>query len=62
MVLVQVGDSLLQVRTLLTLVNGKVEEIDERVQRELVHRVDSGHVVENEEQYGSALCARSVSL
>ena len=62
MVLIQVENSLLQLRTPLTLVNGYVEEVDVGIQRKLVHRVDTSHVVENKEQDGGTLGTWTIPL
>ena len=62
MVVVQVLNSYLQVGTPLTLLNGVVEQIDVRVERELVHRIYLTHVIQNEKQDRGSLRARSVTL
>ena len=62
MVIIQVLYSYLQVRAPLTLLNGVVEQVDVRVERELVHRIDLAHVIQNEEQDRGSLCAWPVTL
>lgn len=62
MILVEVDDPLLQFRAALTLLNGQDEQLDVRVQGELVHGVDTAHVVEDEEQDGGSLGTGAVAL
>ena len=62
MILIQIQDSLLKLRAALTLVDGHVEEVDVRIQGELVHGVDCAHVVQDKEEDGSSLGTRSVAL
>lgn len=47
--LIEVINAVLQLAALGAAVNGVVEQIDVRVQRELVHGVDAGQVVQSEE-------------
>ena len=62
MVIVEVLYPDVQVRTALALVYGRVEQVNVSVQGELVHRVDSTHVVQDEEQDGRSLGTRTVTL
>ena len=62
MVVVEVGDSLLQLGASLTLLNGHDEQLDVGVQRELVHGVDATHVVQHKEQDRGSLGTRAVTL
>lgn len=50
MIIIQVLYSYLQIGTPLTLLNGVVEQINVRVERELVHRIDLTHIIQNEKQ------------
>ena len=50
MIVIKVLNSYLKVGTPLTLLNGAVEQIDVRVERELVHRIYLSHVIQNEEE------------
>ena len=61
-VVIEVLDPLLQPGVLQALVDGEREQVDVGVQRELVHGVDSPHVVHHKEEYGGPLGARSVPL
>lgn len=62
MVVVQVLYSYLQVGAPLALLNRVVEQIDVRIERELVHRIDLAHVIQNEKQDRGSLRAWSVPL
>lgn len=62
MVVIQVGDTFLQLGAALTLLDGHDEELDVGIQRELVHGIDATHVVQHKEQDGGALCAWPVTL
>ena len=62
MVVIQVLYSYLQVGTPLALLDRVVEQIDVRVERELVHRIYLAHVIQNEKQDRGSLRARSVAL
>ena len=61
-VLVELVDALLELGAARRLVDRQVEQLDVRVQRELVHRVDAAHVVEHEEEDRRARRARTVAL
>lgn len=62
MELVEIIDAVLQLGTLGRAVDGVVEEIDVRVQGELVHGVDAGQVVQREEQHRRPHRHRHVAL
>lgn len=49
MEVVEFIQTLLQFRRFLTLLDGYVEQIDVRVERELIHRIDLAQIVQNEE-------------
>ena len=61
-VLVELVDSLLKLGAARRLVDRQVEQLNVRVQRELVHRVDAAHVVEHEEEDRRARGAWTVAL
>ena len=50
MIVIKVLNSYLKVGTPLALLNGVVEQIDVRVERELVHRIYLSHVIQNKEE------------
>lgn len=62
MIIVEIVDPLVQLGILRTLFDRCREEIDVRVERELVHWIDEAHIVEDEEEYGSALRARPIGF
>lgn len=59
-VLVQVVDAVLQLVAAVALVDAEDEEVDVGVQRELIHGVDTAHVVEHEEQNRRPLGTRAL--
>ncbi len=61
-VLVKIIDALLKARVFETLVNRVREQLRVGVQRELVHGVDTAHVIHDEEQKRSPLCTRLITL
>ena len=62
MVLIQILYSLLQFRTSLTFLNGHDEQLDVSIQGELIHRVNTTHIIQDKEQDGGSLSRRSVAL
>ena len=62
MILVQTLYPLFYFNTLRAFVDGQLEQGNVRVQRELVHRIDKAHVVENEEEDRGTIGARPVLL
>lgn len=62
MVVVEVGNPFLQLVAALALIHAEVEQVDVGVQRELVHRINAAHVIEDEEEDGGSLGAGAVSL
>jgi len=62
MIVVDVANSLLEVWTLRTFVDGQVEELGVTLQRKLVHRIDLSQVGENKEEDRCSFGAGSISL
>ena len=62
MVVIEVGDPLLQLVAAGALLHAEVEQVYVGVQGELVHGVDAAHVVQHEEQDGGAQRTRTVAL
>ena len=62
MVFVEVGNSFFELGTSLRFFDGEIEQIDVRVESELIHRVDGPHVVQDEEQNGCSLGTRMIPL
>lgn len=62
MVLIQILYSLLQFRTSLTFLNGHDEQLNVSIQGELIHRVNTTHIIQDKEQNGGSLSRRSVAL
>lgn len=61
-VVIQVFDAVLQLIAAVALVNAEDKEADVGIQGELVHGVNSAHVIEHEEQHRGPLGTRTVSL
>lgn len=61
-VVIQVVDAVLQLIAAVALVNAEDKEADVGIQGELVHGVNSAHVIEHEEQHRGPLGTRTVSL
>ena len=62
MVVVQVGNALLQLGAAPALFCAEAEQVNVGVQRELVHGVDAAHVIENKEENGGSLGTPTVGL
>ena len=61
-VLIEILNTVIQARMLQTLVDRVREELDVRVERELVHRIDASHVIHHKEQERGSFRARTVAL
>ena len=62
MIVIEKVDAFIQLGMLQALVDGVVEEFDVCIQRELVHWINTPHIIHNKEQYGGSLGTRPVSL
>ena len=62
MVVIQILYSYFQVGAPLTLLDGVVEKVNVRVERELVHGIYLTHVIQDEEQDRGSLCTWPVTL
>lgn len=62
MVFIQVGNSLVKLWTPLTFINREVEKVDVGIQRKLVHRVNTTHVIQNKEEDGCSLSTWAIPL
>jgi len=61
-VLIEIVDSLVKLGTALRLLDRQAVEVRVGIQCKLVHRVDRSHVVQHEEQDGSTLGTRTITL
>lgn len=61
-IVIQILYSYFQVGAPLTLLDGVIEQVNVRVERELVHRVYLSHVIQDEKQDRGSLCAWPVTL
>lgn len=62
MVVIKLGNPLLQFVAAKALFNAQVEQVDVGIQRELVHGVYKAHIIQYKEQDGSALGTGAISL
>lgn len=62
MVVIELGDPLVQFVAAKALFDAQVEQVDVGIQRELVHGVYMAHIVQHKEQDGSALGTGAISL